>query len=407
MTLKSLPLLKKERKKEKILVISVREGKSKPYKCSSGFYYRSGSTSQKLTTSEIREFMEREDLINFDTVRCKEFIYSKHFDKEKLFSFLDRAKVTYKKKDQLLLLKNLKVAKKIKEKLIFNNAGALFFSKNLEDIYSHTKVSCAIFRGTERIKILDRKIYNKDILSNIEDALLYLGAHLRTEYNLTGAARREEILEIPEKALREALVNAVTHRDYLNQAHVSVEIHYDRVEITNLGGLPKGLNKQNFGKISVPRNPLIAGLMLKARYIEGMGTGIRRMKDMVKKAGLKPIKFKFGNFFTIIFPRNLLYPESGTNGVKNGTNGTNSTKNDSEESIFNGKNKGKLLKILDLIESNDFSIEHFMRKQRIARRTLLRHLKLLKDKGFIFTEGSTKATKYKVTEKYKKLKKKL
>ena len=239
----------KERKKEKILVISVKEGKSKPYKCSSGFYYRSGSTSQKLTTSEIREFMEREDLINFDTVRCKEFIYSKHFDKEKLFLFLDRAKVTYKKKDQLLLLKNLKVAKKIKEKMIFNNAGALFFSKNLEDIYSHTKVSCAIFRGTERIKILDRKIYNKDILSNIEDALLYLGAHLRTEYNLTGAARREEILEIPEKALREALVNAVTHRDYLNQAHVSVEIHYDRVEITNLGGLPKGLNKQNFGKI--------------------------------------------------------------------------------------------------------------------------------------------------------------
>ena len=159
-------------------------------------------------------------------------------------------------------------------------------------------------------------------------------------------------------------------------------------------------------KLSVPRNPLIAGLMLKARYIEGMGTGIRRMKDMVKKAGLKPIKFKFGNFFTIIFPRNLLYPESGTNGIKNGTNGTNGTKNDSEESIFKGKNKGKLLKILDLIESNDFSIEHFMRKQRIARRTLLRHLKLLKDKGFIFTEGSTKATKYKVTEKYKRLKKK-
>ena len=103
-------------------------------------------------------------------------------------------------------------------KLFFNNTGALFFSKNLEDIYFHTKISCALFKGTEKIKVLDRKIFNSDILSNVEEALIFLQKHLLLEYKIiSGKLRREEILEIPEKALREALVNAVTHRDYLNK----------------------------------------------------------------------------------------------------------------------------------------------------------------------------------------------
>ena len=142
----------KEMEKEKILVISVKEGKNKPYRCSSGFYVRAGSTSQKLSTKEIFEFGASEGKIQFDMQVCKEFDYKKHFDKKKLFSFLDRAKITYKKKDQILLLKNLKVIEEKKGEIIFNNVGALFFSKNLEDIYLQTKISCAIFRGTERIK---------------------------------------------------------------------------------------------------------------------------------------------------------------------------------------------------------------------------------------------------------------
>jgi ATP-dependent DNA helicase RecG len=64
-------------------------------------------------------------------------------------------------------------------------------------------------------------------------------------------------------ALRKAVVNAVCHRDYLEQgAQVMVEIFDDRVEIYNPGGLPKGLSPRDFGKRSVCRNPLIASLLL-------------------------------------------------------------------------------------------------------------------------------------------------
>jgi predicted HTH transcriptional regulator len=79
-------------------------------------------------------------------------------------------------------------------------------------------------------------------------------------------------------ALREAVVNAVCHRDYFEQgAQMMVEIFDDRVEIHNPGGLPRGLPEKDFGKRSVCRNPNIAALLLRCDYIEKMGTGIERI----------------------------------------------------------------------------------------------------------------------------------
>ncbi len=96
----------------------------------------------------------------------------------------------------------------------------------------------------------------------------------------------KEVLEITEDALREALINAVTHRNYLREGiSVTVGIFDDRVEIYNFGVLPKDLKRSDFGKRSSPRNPLIAQLMLRAKYIERMRKGIKKMRRLVKKAG--------------------------------------------------------------------------------------------------------------------------
>ena len=112
-----------EIKKEKILIVEVEEGKKKPHRCSSGFYIRSGSTSQKLNTEEIRDFMEEEELLNFDKVSCKKFDFKKDFDKEKLFSFMDRTQIKYNRRNYIQILENLEVAKKQGSKIIFNNTG--------------------------------------------------------------------------------------------------------------------------------------------------------------------------------------------------------------------------------------------------------------------------------------------
>ena len=82
-----------------------------------------------------------------------------------------------------------------------------------------------------------------------------------------------------------------------------VEMFDDRIEITNPGGLPRGLTPEDFGKKSVLRNPNIANLLHRIGYIEKMGTGISKMRKLIAEAELPPIKFEFGTFFTITFIR--------------------------------------------------------------------------------------------------------
>ena len=395
-----------EMKKEEVLIVEIEESKKKPHRCSSGYYLRSGTTSQKLNSEEIRDFMEKEDLLNFDKVPYKEFDFKEDFDKEKLFSFMDRTGVKYNRRSYIQTLENLKVAKKQGSKIIFNKAGVLFFSKNLDKFFPHAEISCALFKGTDKYHdIIDRKIFNRDITNNIEDSVSFLKKHLRLEYHFPkGQLRRKEILEIPEDALREALVNAVTHRNYITEeVSVTVEIYNDRVEIYNFGGLHKKLKKSEFGTKSVPRNRLIASLMLRAKYIERMGTGIKKMRRLVRKAGLKPIKFKFTNFTTLTFYRK---PLPGGYVIKSPE--VLAMENLIEKLSINlGLRTQRAIKITEIllsIELGKFNIDSLSKMLDVSSRSIEKDIQLLKKHKFIRFEGSRKFGKYKLTEKYRKLK---
>ena len=413
-----IPISIKESKKYRVLVIEIKESLEKPHRCSSGFYIRSGPTSQKLSTKDIRDFMQSEGKIVFESSECKKFDYKKHFDKEKLFSFMEKARISYDKRNIFNWLENLGVAKKSRNKVIFNNAGVLFFAKDLSKIFLQTEVACGYFKGTDKVHILDNKRFNQDIISNIENAMKFLWENLRVRHqNIPKTARRIDILEIPEDALREALVNAITHRDYLNAgAKLRVEIYDDRVDISSFGSLPNGVNEKNFDKTSVPRNPLIANLMLRTGYIEDMGTGISRMRKLVKERGLPPVKFEFDSFVRVTFFRPTLYPDAtenggingenggingengGINGQNGGINGTSGGINWSEElGVEESKVQG-FLEILKAIDEGSFSTAH--PSNGISKRSLERNLALLKTKDLIIFEGALKTGKYKVTEKY-------
>ena len=176
----------------------------------------------------------------------------------------------------------------------------------MREIYLHTEVSCALFKGKKKLYTIDRKIFNADLLSNVDEAMAFLHRHLNLSYKFSpGKVQREEVLEIPEAALREAVVNAVIHRDYLDRrTNVKVEIYDDRVEINSFGGLPAGLNKRTFRHKSIPRNPLLADLILRVGYVEKMGTGIGKIYLLTEKAGLPPVQFKIDKFSVdVIFPR--------------------------------------------------------------------------------------------------------
>ncbi|GAG49017.1 unnamed protein product, partial [marine sediment metagenome] len=86
-------------------------------------------------------------------------------------------------------------------------------------------MTCVLYKGTERVMVLDRKDFEEDLVINYKDALNFLKKHLNLEYVIEGAGPRKEVLELPEGALREALINSIVHRDYFEKgAGIFVEI---------------------------------------------------------------------------------------------------------------------------------------------------------------------------------------
>ena len=116
--------------------------------------------------------------------------------------------------------------------------------------------------------------------------------------------QRENILELPEDALREAVINAACHRDYFEKgARIMVEIYDDRADIVSPGGVCKGITRENFGTISITRNSAIASMFYRIGYIEQMGTGIMRMKMATHEAKVADPEFDFSGFFKVSFRR--------------------------------------------------------------------------------------------------------
>jgi len=385
---------------ENVLIIHVREGVDKPYHCGSGFYLRVGPNSQKLRRDEIIEFLKSEGKIRFEDMVNSRFDFDAHFDPAKLREFLGRAGITAVL-EPTTTLANLGVAERQEGKVLLNNAGVMLFSRNLADIYFHTAVTCALYKGTDKVNVLDRKDFNTDLMSSVESTMVFLKQHLRLAYEFTGTTRRKEVPEIPYDALREAVINAVIHRDYFERgANVMVEIFDDRVEITNPGGLPKGLTPEEFGTRSVLRNPMVADLFHRAGYIERMGTGIGRMRNLVAEAGLPPMKFGFSAFFAATFQRpkvpklaDLKETFRTRFGIKFG---------------IKGGRAARIADLLELVSSGaQTSARSFASGRHVSARAVEKDILLLRQHGLIEHQGSRKTGSYVLTDKGKALLKEL
>ena len=289
----------------KLLVISIDESHDKPVRCSKGFFLREGPNSQKLTRNEILALAAGAGKFKFDMQICRDFDYPGEFDDSKWQHFLNGAVITPSENREDLLM-NLGFAEE-RAGFRITNAGALFFGKNIETCIRHSFITCVLFKGTTKTKILDRKDFKVDLISNYENAFRFLQQHLKIEYLIEDGGPRKEIPEIPFKVLREALVNAVVHRDYFEEgAGILVEVYDDRVEITNPGRLL--FDSSKFGKLSVARNPILFDAFHRLGITEKIGSGINRMRETMAERGIE-IAFDTGDFFIVTLARQTVTPQ--------------------------------------------------------------------------------------------------
>ncbi|HCC54114.1 MAG TPA: hypothetical protein DEQ20_04195 [Desulfobulbaceae bacterium] len=298
-----------------VLVVSVPASRFKPHSAAGKFFLREGATCQQMNRDEIREFFYREGLVYFDEKVNDRFIWPDDLNRAAYDELVRVCGIT-PALDPGRLLENLGLLKQRR----MTYAGSLLLCNTSSLAVPGSSINCCLFQGKTSSRILDQKVYDADFLSNYHAAVNYLLAHLNTAYEI--GFERKEKLELPEGALREALLNAMGHRDYRKPGDLQVHIFQDRVEIINPGGLVGGLTLATLGTRSIPRNPLLFGLMHRMNLVEKVGSGLLRIRQMSEAYPCPPPRIEADeDWYRIIFlrPETESQPESGLeSGIESG-----------------------------------------------------------------------------------------
>lgn len=250
------------------------------------------------------------------------------------------------------------------------NAAVMLFGKNTDD-YPQLLLRMACFKGNDKNEFLDNKQEMGNFFDLLDAGTAFCFRNLRLAGKIVGM-RREEQLEIPAEALREALINALCHREYDNpRASVSLAIYYDRIEIVNPGHFPAQLTPENI-KLqhdSFPFNLKIAQVLYQTTYLESWGSGVRRMVKLCEAQHLAEPEYRLGNnTVTVIFRRNR------------------DSQNDSQKSLNERQRK-----IVGLMRGNrQITVAKIAKTLSLSAATIYREIKAINTLTELYWEGSPK-----------------
>ncbi len=180
-------------------------------------------------------------------------------------------------------------------------AGLLFFGRRPQEHLPHAQISAARFPATDSADDpVDRKDITGRLTDVIEDAARFLRLHLRLPHRIEGF-EPEPQPELPEEALREAVVNAVAHRDYTIQGPVRLFIFEDRIELHTPGRPPNSVDVAAMrAGAHVLRNPAIYARLSDAGLVTRAGTGVRRIIKRVREATGREVEIEIRHAETVL-----------------------------------------------------------------------------------------------------------
>ena len=274
--------------KKNIITLIVEEGLNKPYLYKGKAYKRNDTSTVEVDRIEFNR------LILLGLNQYYEELKARKQDLE--------FKVLKKELEEKLSLKDfskdiLKTLNLYDDKNGYNNAAELFADKN-----NFAGVDIAKF-GKNIDEILDRNLFiNMSIISQFQKTLEVFNRYYKYE-QILGSERIEKEL-IPEKAFRETIANALIHRTWDVNSNIRISMYEDKIEISSPGGLPSGISEKEYlnGQISQLRNPILANIFFRLKYIEMFGTGIRRINESYKDYSVKPAFEIFENSIKITLP---------------------------------------------------------------------------------------------------------
>lgn len=171
----------------------------------------------------------------------------------------------------------------------------------LSDECTHS-VKIGVFEGNNKDVFKDRLEVRGSLFEQLEKTLGFLHRYNRIAAKIKGF-ERQDVWDYPEEALREAVLNALIHRDYGVGAEIQISIFDDRIEIVNVGGLMNGLTLTEIMRgLSVVRNKRLANIFYRLRYVEVYGTGLTRIYNKYKGLVQQPVITATERIFQIVLP---------------------------------------------------------------------------------------------------------
>ncbi len=326
---------------KEIVKISVSRGTRRPYHLKSkgmkpsGVFIRYGTSVTNASEENIRQMIMESDGTNFETMRG--------LQQELTFR---EATTVFEKQGLKFGPGQQRTLGLVTEDGYYTNLGLLF-----SDQCEHT-IKCARYLGNDKLDFQDRKEFTGSILTQVEAAFEYLNLYNAKSAHFEGLQRIEQE-SFPSYALREALINAVTHRDYSFSGSILIHLFQDRLEIVSVGGLVKGLTLEDIELgISQSRNTKLANVFYRLKWIESYGTGLQRIKESYKQSIDQPFWTVGPNAFVVTLPKQILDTPTSEDGVLNDWLMEHPEFTTKELEVYLNKSKGTVRKIIeDLLQS--------------------------------------------------------
>jgi ATP-dependent DNA helicase RecG len=351
------------------VIVRVGESPIKPVWAYNTPFKRVGRTNQKLSREETQRLADATAGRTWETLRCPG-LRMEDLDRNAIKGFLEVSGQDTRATTESVL-QNLGLV--TSEGLGYG--AALLFAKNPQRFLPEAQVKCARFAGTTSVRFLDEQTLEGNLLAQPDAAIAFVMRNIRQGIRITGRAQREVVPEYPEEAIREAIVNAVCHRDYTAVGTVQVRIYDDRLEVWNPGMLPPGLTVEELylEHPSRPRHPSMARALHRAHIMEHWGTGTLRIVQACVDRGLARPEFRsqMGEFMVLF----------RSPAITSGLTVVRLTPRQDRALVY-AREKGSITRA------------EYEELFRISSRQAIMDLKSLVDQGLLFRVGKSRATLY-------------
>lgn len=351
-----------------IIVYEVQRGTACPYYLASkgirpeGIYIRQGASSVPASQSKIISMIKETDGDSYEELRS--------LNQDLTFEVILKE---FDKVDLKIEEPQMRTLGVIGDDGLYTNLGLLLSDQ------CHHSIKAAVFEGTTKNQFKDRYEFDGSVMKQMREVYAFIDRYNSTKSKVIGLDRID-MRDYPVSALREALLNSIVHKDYGYGSSTLISIFDDRIEILTVGGLVKGLTKDDIMiGTSILRNKKLANVFYRLKWIEAYGTGILKINEAYKESSHHPMIEITDNAFKVTLPSMILSESIDISEVSFNAN---------ETKIIEMFNKHGQIKRVDVQE-----------KLEISQAMAVKLLKSLIEKGAVTRIGSGKNVVYKRCEK--------